>query len=93
MTTFFTIVTLALPLGMMAASAPSHAAGYQEGRINGYHSQVLESGSYDRPDHMLVFGPNGKEVIKVTCAPFDWESTGPNTSAFVDAIARRWCFD
>ena len=84
-----------LPVGIVCAAlaaAPSKAANYQEGTILGYQAYILESGSYNRPDYMVVYGPHGEETITVTCAPFDWQSTGPNTASFVDSIARSWCF-
>lgn len=90
MTTFSRTTTALLSSGLLAA--PVQAMNYQEGPINGYQSYVIESGSYHEPDVITTYGPEGPETIKVTCAPFDWESTGPNTSAFVDSIARSWCF-
>lgn len=79
-----------LPLSLLAA--PVQASNYQEGTINGYQSYILESGSYTEADVITTYGPQGKEIINVTCAPFDWQSTGPNTATFVDTIARTWCF-
>jgi hypothetical protein len=72
--------------------APSAQAEIRRGNIAGYQATVFESDSYDSPDFIEVYGPNGKESIKVVCAPFDWEATGPNTTQFVETIAQEWCF-
>ena len=72
-----------------ALAAPSEAG---TGHIDGYTVDVVESGSWSAPDFITVFGPRGKEQITVTCAPFKWSSYGANSEAFVDSIARAWCF-
>ena len=81
-------ITLAAAVVAPVVATPS----YQEGTIDGYYAEILESGSYSEPDYIEVFGPRGKEQILVTCAPFDWRSSGPNTSEFVNQIAQSWCF-
>lgn len=91
MKTFFQIaasVALASALIPAAEATP----GIQEGTINGYRVTIIESGAYDRPDHIGVYGPHGLERITVVCAPYDWDSYGPNTNEFIDGIARSWCF-
>ena len=72
-----------------ALVAPSEA---RVGQISGYTVDVVESGSWSAPDFITVYGPKGKEQITVTCAPFDWDSYGANSSEFVNSIARAWCF-
>lgn len=78
--------------GLLAASAPSDASGYQEGTIAGYQAHVLNSGSYSGIDYLDVAGPKGVERITVICAPYNWHSTGPNSVAWVELIANAWCF-
>lgn len=85
-------LALAGAVAVVASTAPVQASEYREGRIAGYQSFVLDSGSYGAPDYMYVYGPNGREFVTVVCAPFDWKSTGPNSAAWVDRIAREWCF-
>lgn len=68
------------------------AANARTGHINGYTVEVVDSGSYSAPDFITLYGPNGKEQITVTCAPFSWTSYGANSETFVDGIARSWCF-
>lgn len=82
-----TIAIAATSLGALAA--PSEA---RTGQINGYTVDVVESGSWSAPDFITVYGPQGKEQITVTCAPFDWSSYGANSEAFVNSIASEWCF-
>ena len=92
---FKSVIAATLPVGIICAalsSAPAKAENYQEGTILGYQAYILESGSYSLPDYMLVYGPQGEETIKVVCAPFDWQSTGPNSVQFVEAVTREWCF-
>ena len=74
-----------------AVSTLSANAEISRGRISGYQATVFQSGSYSKPDFIEIVGPNGKETISVTCAPFDWKSTGPNTANWVDSIATEWC--
>ena len=82
------------------AAAPAQAVDLSNytyhpggGHIQGYTvAGILESGSYSEPDYIEIYGPSGKEEIVVLCSPFEWQSTGPNTKAFVDRIARSWCF-
>jgi len=83
------IVTTLAILPIFVAPAPARA---ESGQINGYQVNVIDSGSYDRPDSITVWGPKGVETITVTCAPFDWNSYGANTVEFTDSIARSWCF-
>ena len=80
---------LILPMGFGAVAPEANAQG---GQINGYQVNVIDSGSYDRPDSITVWGPKGVETVTVTCAPFDWSSYGANTVEFIDSIARGWCF-
>ena len=89
---FFTaaIIATAALCTLDAVSAVSAEAG--TGTINGYEVITVDSGSYSRADSITVWGPRGVESISVTCAPFDWQSHGPNTADFVDSIARTWCF-
>jgi hypothetical protein len=70
----------------------SQASARTDGHINGYTVEVVESGSWSAPDFITVYGPQGKEQITVTCAPFDWSSYGANTESFVNSIASSWCF-
>lgn len=91
MKTFFFAATAAL-VGIASVSPAEATPGVQNGTINGYDATIIESGSWDRPDFIGVYGPNGPERITVTCAPFDWDSYGANSSEFVDSIARAWCF-
>ena len=78
--------------GVLALTGDAEAYEFRSGTILGYHAEILDSGSYTELDYIEVFGPNGKEEIFVTCAPYDWESTGPNTADFVNSIAEAWCF-
>ena len=87
---FRTAATLTLATASLSLlSAPAQA---RDGQINGYTVNVVESGSWAAPDFITVYGPNGKEQITVTCAPYSWNSYGSNTESFVDSIARGWCF-
>ena len=81
--------TALIAVSVAALGAPSYA---RPGTINGYVVDVVNSGSYEAPDFITVFGPQGKEQITVTCAPFKWDSYGPNNETFVDSIATEWCF-
>ena len=65
---------------------------FREGTIGGYRAGILDSGSYGVEDYIEVHGPRGKEQIWVQCSPFDWQSKGPNSSAFANHIAEQWCF-
>ena len=78
-----------IPAALVALAASAQA---REGHINGYTVSIVESGSYAAPDFITVYGPAGPEQITVTCAPYSWSSYGHNTQAFVDSIARSWCF-
>ena len=91
MKTFF-LTTAAVLVGAASVTPAEATPGIQNGTINGYESIIVESGSYSRPDFITVYGPHGEEQITVTCAPFNWDSYGPNTTSFVDSIARSWCF-
>ena len=78
--------------GVLALAGDAEAYEYRSGTILGYQAEILDSGSYSEPDYIEVYGPYGKETILVTCAPYDWQSTGPNTADFVRQITRQWCF-
>lgn len=66
---------------------------HEGGTIMGYYTPyIFESPNRSTYDTIQVEGPQGLETIKVRCAPFDWESNGPNTAQFVDAITKTWCF-
>ena len=78
--------------GVLALTSDAEAYEYRSGTILGYQAEILDSGSYAQPDLIEVYGPNGKEEIVVTCAPYEWTSVGPNSKAFVDRITRQWCF-
>lgn len=75
-----------------AVTALSAKAEINRGTVAGYQATVFQSGSMDKPDFIEIYGPAGKESIKVTCAPYDWSSTGPNTAQWVESIAQNWCF-
>ena len=79
--------------GLLALAGDAEAYEYREGRVAGYQAEIMDSGTYDGLDLIDVWGPNGKEEIFVTCAPFDWRSVGPNSVEFADRIARTWCFN
>ncbi len=79
-------------IGIIATTPSAEAYTYQEGYIEGYHAEIWDSGSYAGEDTIVVLGPNGSEHINVTCAPFDWRSTGPNSENFVTRITQAWCF-
>jgi len=78
--------------GVLALAGDAEAYEYRSGTILGYQAEILDSGSYSEPDYIEVYGPNGKEEIYVTCAPYDWKSVGPNTADFVRRITQSWCF-
>jgi len=78
--------------GVLALAGDAEAYEYRSGTILGYQAEILDSGSYSEPDYIEVYGPNGKEEIYVTCAPYDWKSVGPNTADFVRRITQQWCF-
>ena len=78
--------------GVLALAGDAEAYEYRSGTILGYQAEILDSGSYSDPDYIEVYGPNGKEEIYVTCAPYDWKSVGPNTADFVRRITQQWCF-
>lgn len=80
-----------LAVASIAVAGPVQAQTV-EGTILGYQVEVNDSGSYDAPDFIAVWGPHGPERVTVTCAPFDWQSHGANSVEFVDSIARAWCF-
>ena len=91
MKTFFQVAA-SIALATALVPAADATPGVQEGTINGYQATIIESVSYDRPDHIGVYGPHGPERITVVCAPYNWNSYGPNSTEFVDSIARAWCF-
>ena len=86
----FIIATAAL-CSLDAVQTLSAKAEINHGTIGGYQATVFQSGSYSAPDYIEIVGPKGKETISVTCAPYDWKSTGPNTAAWVGSIASQWC--
>ena len=86
------LATAAAVIGIAAVSAAQATPGIQRGTIAGYDATIIESGSWDAPDFIGVYGPHGPERITVTCAPFSWDSYGANSSEFADSIARAWCF-
>ena len=86
--TFFAALAASAVLIPAAEATP----GIQEGTILGYQATIIESGSFSKPDYIGIYGPHGLERLTVTCAPYDWSSTGPNSTEFVDSIAREWCF-
>ena len=90
MTNFFRAATAIAISAVTLSTIP--AANAETGHINGYVVDVVDSGSYDAPDFITVFGPQGKEQITVTCAPYEWNSYGRNTEVFVESIAAAWCF-
>ena len=95
MSFFRSIAIACAPVAAITAllvATNAEAEQYRSGTINGYQAEILDSGSYDKPDFISIYGPAGREQILVTCAPFDWRSKGPNSADFVDSIAREWCF-
>jgi hypothetical protein len=86
----FIIATAAL-CSLDAVQTLSAKAEITRGTIGGYQATVFQSGSYSAPDYIEIVGPRGKETISVTCAPYDWKSTGPNTAAWVGSVASQWC--
>lgn len=77
---------------VLAHTPAAEAYELRTGNILGYHAEVLDSGSYDEPDLITIYGPYGQEDIIVTCAPYDWISTGNNTQSFVEQVTQEWCF-
>ena len=77
---------------VLASAAPSNAQTYRSGHIGGFDAEILDSGSMTEEDFIVIQGPKGEESISVTCSPFDWSSTGPNSVNFVDHITSEWCF-
>jgi hypothetical protein len=88
-----TKIATSLVVGATVAfnAVPEAKAEITRGTIGGYQATVFQSGSYSAPDYIEIVGPRGKETISVTCAPYDWKSTGPNTAAWVGSIASQWC--
>lgn len=78
-------------VGILAATS-AEATELRSGTIFGYRVDIMDSGSRNKPDYIEVQGPRGKEQIVVTCSPYDWQSKGPHTAEFADAIANAWCF-
>lgn len=75
------------------AAAPAQAGVTRGGHIQGFYTPyIYESPNRSTWDRIHVEGPYGLEEIRVRCAPYDWESTGPNTAAFVERITSSWCF-
>ena len=92
MTNLFRAATTIAISAVTLSTVPAASAETVQGHINGYVVDIMDSGSYDAPDFITVFGPQGKEQITVTCAPFNWNSYGRNTETFVESIATAWCF-
>lgn len=89
MKTFSATIALLCTLAPAAMSNQVHRGGH----IRGYYTPtIIEGRTRADADVINVEGPEGREAITVTCAPFDWESYGPNPANFVDSIARAWCF-
>ena len=88
----FSLVSAATLLSIASLSPLEASARGQRGHIGGYTVDIVESGSWDAPDFITVYGPKGPEQITVTCAPFKWNSYGANSEAFASAIAIDWCF-
>ena len=88
----------ALTLTSIVALSATPALASQ-GQIACYEVQYVdESDSRYSPDLIVIYGPQGKERIQVTCgqseydSSFDWSSYGPNSSDFVHLVATEWCF-
>ena len=88
----FSSIATATALTVAPLTALEASAGTQTGHIQGYTVEIVESGSWEAPDFITVYGPKGKEQITVTCAPFSWSSYGTNTESFANSIAYDWCF-
>lgn len=86
------LAPVALATLALATTLPAKAVEPRDGHINGYTVSIIESGSWEAPDFITIYGPAGIEQLTVTCAPFKWSSYGANTEAFVNDIANRWCF-
>ena len=84
-TTGAMLATVALPAEANTVHRGGHIAGYEV-------DLIIESPNMWTPDRIFVYGPRGKEEIEVTCRPFDWTAWGPNSEAFIDEVAARWCF-
>ena len=87
------VATAAAVCGVLALSAPANAeeqGEYRQGNISGFPAQALDYAEQD--DFILVQGPRGEEAISVSCYPFDWTATGPNSAGFANLIAESWCF-
>lgn len=86
-------ILLTAAAASVAFVGPAVARTTQGGHINGYVvDTIIDSGTYSGTDGIAIYGPHGREVIAVTCSPFNWSSRGPNSQAWVDRIARAWCF-
>ena len=84
------VVAAGALLGLLTASTPAKATGQH---INGYEVTYLyDSGTFHTWDNINVVGPYGTEYLTVRCAPYEWQSTGPNSREWVNEIARAWCF-
>ena len=88
----FSSIATAAALTVAPLTALEASAGARTGHIQGYTVEIVESGSWEAPDFITVYGPRGKEQITVTCAPFGWSSYGANTESFANSIAYDWCF-
>lgn len=90
MKTFPATIALLSTLAPLAANATQFHTG---GHIGGWPVvNIIEGTTYSDPDVISINGPSGHEQILVTCSTFNWSSYGANTRAWVESIARRWCF-
>ncbi len=99
MTNAFTATAAALTGALIAGATFAPAPAMAGQHIGGYDViSINESNGRYSPDFMVVVGPAGAERITVTCgqgpydSAFDWSSHGPNSSDWVDYVARQWCF-
>lgn len=89
LSTTIALLSALTPLSLPVAAQEIHTGGHVDGWEVMY---IVEGATMSDVDTLAIDGPYGVEQIKVVCSPFDWKSTGPNTSQWVDRIARRWCF-
>ncbi len=92
-------MTKIIALAAIAAATVGVSLPAQAGHIGGYEAlHVQESNSRYSPDNLTVLGPAGVEKITVICgqgpydSAYDWESYGPNSTEWVEYVAKQWCF-
>ena len=90
------LLTSVLAAGSFAA-LPAEARVITSGHVGGYSVDYInESANVWTPDHLVIYGPSGRESIQVTCtnsySTMQWNSYGPNSQAWVNHIATEWCF-